>query len=85
MTVDPKALERLQFLARVVMKEARHLEGTTQRLFDRPFAADQVAAMESDFELAERVDAHAFVPALLDTANRLTAELRKRGWTNPTP
>jgi hypothetical protein len=32
-TLDPKTAARLQFLARVVDKECRHLAGTDQRLF----------------------------------------------------
>jgi hypothetical protein len=47
----------LQFLARVVDKETRHLNLTSRRLFTVPFTADRVAKLETAPELAERVDA----------------------------
>jgi hypothetical protein len=57
MTLPEETLQRLRFLARVVGKEARHLEGTTQRLFASPFTPQRVAQLDADAELAERVDA----------------------------
>lgn len=57
--MNPSAtqLARLQFLARVVDKETRHLTLTSRRLFTVPFTPDRVAEFETTPELAERVDA----------------------------
>ena len=57
MTLDPKLRLRLQFLARVVRRECKHLNTTDQRLFDEPFTAPRVASLETDPDLAERVEA----------------------------
>lgn len=48
---------RLQFLARVVSKECRHLISTDQRLFDTPFSIGRAEQLETDPELSERVEA----------------------------
>jgi hypothetical protein len=48
---------RLQFLARVVSKECRHLISTDQRLFDTPFSIERAGQLETDPELSERVEA----------------------------
>ncbi len=48
---------KMKFLTRVVRKECRHLVSTDQRLFDVPFSADRAASLETDLELAERVEA----------------------------
>lgn len=57
MTVDPKIALRLQFLARVVRKECRHLATTDQRLFGGLFNLAQAKQLETDPDLAERVEA----------------------------
>ena len=57
MTVEPKVALRLQFLARVVRKECKHLATTGQRLFDGLFALEQVTRLEEEPDLAERVEA----------------------------
>ena len=57
MTLDAKLALRLQFLARVVGKECRHLETTDRRLFEQPFTPERAALLETDAELAERVEA----------------------------
>lgn len=57
MTLEPKIALRLQFLVRVVRKECRHLATTDSRLFQVPFTVEQVERLESDTELAERVEA----------------------------
>jgi uncharacterized protein with HEPN domain len=57
MTLQPKVAIRLQFLARVVRKECQHLSTTDQRLFKSVFGLEQTAQLESDPELAERVEA----------------------------
>jgi hypothetical protein len=57
MTVDDKIALRLQYLSRVVAKEAQYLATTDQRLFDSPFTPQRAARLESDSDLAERVDA----------------------------
>lgn len=48
---------RLQFLCRVVERETRYLQQTTQRLFTEAFTAQAVARLESDPDRAERVEA----------------------------
>jgi hypothetical protein len=57
MTLDASLAARLQFLARVVSKESRHLAATDQRLFASGFTLEHVTRFESDADLAERVDA----------------------------
>lgn len=57
MKVDAKTALRLQFLARVVRKECRHLATTDQRLFGNGFTLTQVNQLEADPDLAERVEA----------------------------
>lgn len=57
MTVDPKIALRLQFLSRVVRKECEHLSTTDQRLFAGAFSLKQAEQIESDPDLAERVEA----------------------------
>jgi len=57
MTVTPNIAARLQFLARVVSKECKHLATTDQRLFGRSFTLAQVVELEADPDLAERVEA----------------------------
>jgi len=56
-TLPANTRARLRFLIRVVIKEARHLETTNKRLFDKPFTKQQAASLDADPELAERVDA----------------------------
>jgi uncharacterized protein with HEPN domain len=48
---------RLQFLCRVVQRESRYLQQTTQRLFIDDFTAQAVAQLEADPDRAERVEA----------------------------
>ena len=57
MTEQHKIVPRLQFLARVVRKECRHLATTDQRLFGSLFTMEQAALLEKDHDLAERVEA----------------------------
>jgi hypothetical protein len=57
MTLEPGLASRLQFLVRVVRKEAEHLAATDRRLFVGGFTLEQAARLESEPELAERVDA----------------------------
>jgi hypothetical protein len=57
MIEKPKITLRLQFLARVVSKECKHLATTDQRLFGVLLSLEQVAHLEEDTDLAERVDA----------------------------
>ena len=44
MTVEPKIALRLQFLARVVRKECKHLTTTDQRLFGNLFTLPNACA-----------------------------------------
>jgi uncharacterized protein with HEPN domain len=48
---------RLQFLCRVVQRESRYLQQTTQRLFTDAFTAQAVSQLEADPDRAERVEA----------------------------
>lgn len=57
MTLDRTIALRLQFLGRVVLKEAKHLGSTDQRLFASPFTVEQAIRLEEDPDLAERVEA----------------------------
>ena len=57
MTLEPGIALRLKFLARVVRKECQHLTTTDQRLFGKSFTLEQAARLESDHDLAERVEA----------------------------
>lgn len=57
MTLEPKTALRLQFLARVVRKECQHLTTTDGRLFQDEFTLDHAKRLETDHDLAERVEA----------------------------
>ena len=62
MTGESGLVPRLQFLARVVRKECAHLALTDQRLFGAEttgskFTLAQAKQLESDHDLAERVEA----------------------------
>lgn len=57
MTVEPKSVQRMQFLVRVVHKECKHLATTDQRLFGGLFTIEQATLLEGDPDLAERVEA----------------------------
>ena len=57
MIVETKIALRLKFLIRVVRKECRHLATTDQRLFGSEFTLTHINQLETDPDLAERVDA----------------------------
>ena len=57
MMLDAKQVLRLQFLVRVVRKECQHLASTDARLFKGVFSLEQVQLLETDPDLAERVEA----------------------------
>jgi hypothetical protein len=57
MKIQPQQLLRLQFLTRVVRKECQHLATTDRRLFASPFTHIQANQLETDADLAERVEA----------------------------
>ena len=57
MNLPEAARLRLQFLCRVVQRETRYLQQTTQRLFIDDFTAQAVAQLEADPDRAERVEA----------------------------
>ena len=57
MRIKNSIIERLQFLSRVVEKECKHLNRTTERLFAEPFTLKQVQQLDSDDDLSERVEA----------------------------
>lgn len=72
--------DRLSFLLDVAGRESRHLLHTTGRLFGRPVTAAWVDGLESDPDLAERLDAFvARFGRLQDTiGDKLIPELRRR-------
>lgn len=79
MTLSPVPGQRLRFLVRVSDKEARHLAGTTDRLFAMPFTPERY--VEDPLVLANALEAaHRYVPALADVTCTLTAEIEQRGW-----
>jgi len=55
--LDNRTRLRLQFLARVVAKERDHLLVTDRRLFTLPFDIQRIKQMDTDADLAERVEA----------------------------
>lgn len=57
MNIATAKLRRLQFLARIVAREIRHLDVTDRRLFAAPFTREMAANLEQEVELAERLDA----------------------------
>lgn len=57
MNLPEAARLRLQFLCRVVQRESRYLQQTTQRLFTDAFTAQAVPQLEADPDRAERVEA----------------------------
>jgi hypothetical protein len=80
-------LDKLAFLAQVVAKEARHLNATTARLFNTPFTFERAATLDSDPDLAERVDAFvARFGRLQDTlGDKLLPALMAALGENPAP
>lgn len=57
MTPAAKPLQGLQFLAKVVDREARHLATTDERLFGGGFELEQAKTLDANPDLAERVEA----------------------------
>lgn len=57
MTLEPKLALRLGFLTRVIRKECRHLAATDQRLFSDTAPINRFSELESNPDLAERVEA----------------------------
>ncbi|MBS3955563.1 MAG: hypothetical protein KGZ88_21680 [Methylomicrobium sp.] len=55
MTIPPKTLARVEFLARVVRKECRHLITTDEWLFDARFTLEQIEKLEETPDIAEHV------------------------------
>jgi len=49
--------QRLWQLCEQVERQAQHLQGTDERLFEQPFDAQRAASLAHDDALAERVDA----------------------------
>jgi hypothetical protein len=87
MTPRDATQDRLSFLARVVTKEVRHLSNTTDRLFSTPFTLERAIALDSDHDLAERVDAFvARFARLQDTlGDKLLPTLMTALGENPAP
>jgi hypothetical protein len=59
MTLEASVALRLQFLARVIRKECKHLMDTDIRLFAQGMTIEQVKDLEDQPELAERIEAFA--------------------------
>lgn len=59
MSIPEEARARLQFLARVVERQVRHLESVDARVFDQPFSPARARQLDGDIALAERVEAFA--------------------------
>ena len=57
MSLPPKLLARVQFLARVIDRESKHLRQTDQRLFASKFGVEDAKRLSDDADLAERVEA----------------------------
>jgi uncharacterized protein with HEPN domain len=57
LTIDPKLLSRLQFLTRVIRKESQHLATTDQRLYAGTKTITGFDDIDTDIDLAERIDA----------------------------
>jgi len=57
MTITEKNKLRLQFLARVITKEVKHLIQTDERLFLYSFTLEQATQLEHNPQLAEQVEA----------------------------
>jgi len=54
---DNDLLNRLRLLARVIQRERTHLLATDQRIFAMPFSMARAQKLDTDVELAERVEA----------------------------
>ena len=64
---DKKTLLRLQFLARVIHKECRHLMTTDQRLFNHQF----------DVERAAQLDLNPWEPLIYSSMSRVASQIGK--------
>lgn len=53
MKLESKIKLRLQFLARVVQRECRHLNQTAERLFAEPFSLERAQKIADDEDLSE--------------------------------
>lgn len=59
MIPSAKIRPRLQFLIRITRRQCQHLLSTDKRLFEHPFTLEQARQLETDPDLAERVEAFA--------------------------
>ncbi|MBK6618522.1 MAG: hypothetical protein IPG31_09245 [Nitrosomonas sp.] len=57
MTFGKKIQLRLSFLIRVTYKQCRYLLITDQQLFEQPFTCERAQKLDTDLNLAERVEA----------------------------
>jgi len=55
--MNTNLVERLAFLQRVVTKEIKHLNYSSMQVFKEPLTIERVASLETDEDLAEKVDA----------------------------
>ncbi len=57
MKIEPEMELRLKFLSRVVQRECKHLQRTTERLFVEPFTIEKAQLLNTDDDLSELVEA----------------------------
>lgn len=57
MTLPPDTRKRLEFLARVIEKEVKHLDYASQQAFKTPLTQQKVENLEQDPELALKIEA----------------------------
>ena len=57
MMLEEDVKHRIQFLDRVVQRECRHLNRTSDRLFEEPFTLEKARTIGDDDDLSERVEA----------------------------
>lgn len=57
MNTPAALIERLKFLSRVVERELTHLHTTDSRLFAQPLTQQQVQTLNTNHDLAERIEA----------------------------
>ena len=78
MKLDEGLKLRLQFLSRVVKKEADYLQDTDARLFAKALDVSDLQRTAQDALLAERLAGHAFVSTLVKTADQFVAQADSR-------
>ncbi len=57
MTLNDAAKNRLQFLARVIKREKKHLQITSERFFEIEFTEETAKQLDNNVDYSERLDA----------------------------